>query len=52
MVVKKTLAVGKALQKSIEKLSSFPGLDLGFDRSVIEASSFSNDMASSRLAVA
>lgn len=52
MVVKKTRAVGKALQRSIEKLSSLPGLDLGFDRSVIEASSFSSDMASSRLAAA
>ena len=52
MVAKKTTAMRKALEKSVEKVSACPGLSRGFDRPVIEVSSFGSDMASARPAAA
>lgn len=52
MVVRKTLAVSRALEKSIEKVPACFGFKSKLDRTVIEASSFSSDISVSGLAIA
>jgi hypothetical protein len=51
MVIKKTLAVSKALEKSIEKVSAISGFNRRFEP-VIEASSFNSDVACVKMAIA
>lgn len=52
LIVKRTWAVKRALEKSVRKVSALPLLDRGLNRRVIEFSSFSNDMATSGLTIA
>lgn len=51
MVTKKTTAIRNAIEKSVEKVSSLPGLSLGVGDHVIEASSFSSDMPKAKTAI-
>ncbi len=48
MVARKTTAMRKAFEKSVEKVSACPGVRRGFGRPVIEVSSFGSDMASAQ----